>query len=104
MALVSSGNADWQTQNNLGVALFHQEKIQQEQLYQIFVERLILRFTKNNLIGKKLTKMIFFTTVQASAVYEAELTKHLTNCGVITPNAIFPVQRNLMTLNEMYKK
>lgn len=63
------GGDDWQTRNNLGVCLFHQEKIQ-----------------------------------DAVVLYESELTTHLSQNGVITPNAIFPIQRNLFTLNEMYKK
>ena len=36
--------------------------------------------------------------------YESSLQSQILKTGVLSPQIIFPVQRNLFTLNEMYKK
>jgi len=68
-SLTVASGSDWESSNNLGVSLFHQEKIH-----------------------------------EAVQIYEAELAKQLSSRGVITPTMVYPIQRNLFTLNEMYKK
>jgi len=63
--------------------------------------------TENDWVSRNNLGVILFQQErisESSAIYNAELTNQLSKVGVIAPSAIFPVQRNLFTLNEMYKK
>jgi len=63
--------------------------------------------TENDWVSRNNLGVILFQQErisESSAIYNAELTNQLSKVGVIAPSAIFPVQRNLFTLNEMYKQ
>lgn len=75
-------------------------------LLNFYSEANALVATENDWVSRNNLGVILFQQErlsESSAIYNTELTTHLTKVGVIAPSAIFPVQRNLFTLNEMYK-